>query len=85
MEGGCSGAEFCPRQSHPPAVPPSARLPPTCRRWLCSQAGKLERVSDLALPLNHSHVFVPVDLEAESLQGALRTAGFDWGQAALFS
>jgi methyltransferase (TIGR00027 family) len=50
-----------------------------------SQAWKLKRVSDLALPLNDSQVFVPVDFEAESLQHALRTAGFDWGQAALFS
>jgi len=50
-----------------------------------SQAWKLERVSALALPLNDSQVFVPVDFEAGSLQHALRTAGFDWGQAALFS
>ena len=50
-----------------------------------SQAWKLERVSDLALPLSDSQVFVPVDFEAESLQDALRTAGFDWDQRALFS
>src|SRR5436190_14788619 len=50
-----------------------------------SQAWKLERVSDLALPLNDSQVFVPVNFEAESLQDSLRTAGFDWGQPALFS
>jgi methyltransferase (TIGR00027 family) len=50
-----------------------------------SQAWKLERVSDLALPLSDSQVFVPVDFEAEPLQDALRTAGFDWGQPALFS
>jgi O-methyltransferase involved in polyketide biosynthesis len=30
-------------------------------------------------------VFVPVDFEAEPLQGALDTAGYDWGQPALFS
>jgi methyltransferase (TIGR00027 family) len=50
-----------------------------------SQAWKLERVSDLALPLSDSQVFVPVDFEAGSLQDALRTAGFDWDQRALFS
>jgi methyltransferase (TIGR00027 family) len=50
-----------------------------------SQAWKLERVSDLALPLSDSQVFVPVDFEAESPQDALRTAGFDWGAPALFS
>jgi methyltransferase (TIGR00027 family) len=30
-------------------------------------------------------VFVAVDFEAESLQHALATAGFDWGQPALFA
>jgi methyltransferase (TIGR00027 family) len=50
-----------------------------------SQAWKRERVSDLALPLSDSQVFVPADLEAGSLQDALRTAGFDWDQRALFS
>jgi methyltransferase (TIGR00027 family) len=50
-----------------------------------SQAWKLERVRDLALPLSDSQVFVPVDFEAEPLRDALRTAGFDWGQPALFS
>ena len=49
------------------------------------QAWKLKRVSDLALPRSDSQVFVPVNFEAESLQDALRTAGFDWGQPALFS
>jgi methyltransferase (TIGR00027 family) len=50
-----------------------------------SQAWKLERISDLALPLSDAQVFVPVDFEAEPLQDALRTAGFDWDQPALFS
>ena len=50
-----------------------------------SQAWKLERVGDLALPLSDSQVFVPVDFEAEPLRDALRAAGFDWGQQALFS
>ena len=50
-----------------------------------SQAWKLERVSDLALPLSDAQVFVPVDFEAEPLQDALRTAGFDWDQPTLFS
>ena len=50
-----------------------------------SQAWKLERVSGLALPLGDSQVFVPVDFETGSLQDALRAAGFDWGQRALFS
>jgi methyltransferase (TIGR00027 family) len=50
-----------------------------------SQAWKLERVSGLALPLDDSQVFVPVDFETGSLQDALRAAGFDWGQRALFS
>jgi methyltransferase (TIGR00027 family) len=49
-----------------------------------SQAWKLERVRDLALPLSDSQVFVPVDFEAEPLRDALRTAGFDWGRPALF-
>lgn len=50
-----------------------------------SQAWKLERVRDLALPLSDSQVFVPVDFEAESVRDALQAAGFDWGQPALFS
>ena len=50
-----------------------------------SQAWKLERVSDLGLPLSDAQVFVPVDFEAESLQDALRTAGFNWDQPTLFS
>ena len=50
-----------------------------------SRAWKLERARDLALPLSDSQVFVPVDFEVESVQAALRTAGFDWGQPALFS
>ena len=49
-----------------------------------SQAWKLERVRDLALPLIDSQVFVPVDFEAEPLRDALRTAGFDWGRPTLF-
>lgn len=50
-----------------------------------SQAWKLERVGDLGLPLSDSQVFVPVDFEAGPLRDALRAAGFDWGQPALFS
>ncbi len=50
-----------------------------------SQAWKLERVKDLALPLADSQVFVSVDFEAESLQDALGSAGFDWKQPAFFS
>jgi methyltransferase (TIGR00027 family) len=50
-----------------------------------SQAWKLGRVRDLALPLSGSQVFVPVDFEAEPLRDALGTAGFDWGQRAMFS
>ena len=50
-----------------------------------SQAWKLERVNGLALPLGDSQVFVPVDFESGSLQDALRAAGFDWDQPALFS
>ena len=50
-----------------------------------SQAWKLERVRDLALPLSDSQVFVPVDFEAEPVQDALGAAGFDWGRPALFS
>jgi len=50
-----------------------------------SQEWKLQRVRDLALPLNDSQVFVPVDFETEPLRDALHTAGFDWGQRALFS
>jgi methyltransferase (TIGR00027 family) len=50
-----------------------------------SQAWKRERVTNLALPLSDSQVFVPVDLEAGSLQAALGAAGFDWAQPAMFS
>jgi methyltransferase (TIGR00027 family) len=50
-----------------------------------SQAWKLERVTELALPLTDSHVLVPADLEAEALHEPLRRAGFDWGRPALFS
>jgi methyltransferase (TIGR00027 family) len=50
-----------------------------------SQAWKLGRVTELGLPLSDSQVFVPVDLEAEPLQQALRAAGFDWDQPTLFS
>ena len=50
-----------------------------------SQAWKLERVRDLALPLSGSQAFVPVDFEAEPVQDALGAAGFDWGQPAMFS
>ena len=42
-----------------------------------SQAWKLERVRDLALPLSDSQVFVPVDFESEPLRDALRAAGFN--------
>jgi methyltransferase (TIGR00027 family) len=50
-----------------------------------SQAWKLGRVRELALPVSDSQVFVPVDLEAGPFAGALRAAGFDWGRPALFS
>ena len=50
-----------------------------------SQAWKLERARDLALPLSGSQVFIPVDFETEPLQDALGAAGFDWGRPALFS
>jgi methyltransferase (TIGR00027 family) len=50
-----------------------------------SQAWKLERVSDLALPLGDAQVFVPADFETGSLRDALRASGFDWDQRALFS
>ncbi len=50
-----------------------------------SQAWKLERVMDLALPLSDSQVFVPVDLETEPFDKALSRAGFDWDQPAMFS
>ena len=50
-----------------------------------SQAWKLERVRDLGLPVSDSQVFVPADFEAEPVQDALGTAGFDWGQPTLFS
>ena len=50
-----------------------------------SQAWKLERVRGLGLPLGDSQVFVPADFETGSLHDALRAAGFDWDQPALFS
>ena len=45
----------------------------------------MERVGYLGLPLSDSQVFVPADFEAGPLRDALRAAGFDWGQPALFS
>jgi len=50
-----------------------------------SQAWKRDRITDLALPLSDSHVFVPVDFETDPLQHALDAAGFDWAQPAMFS
>lgn len=50
-----------------------------------SQAWKLGRVRDLALPLADSQVFVPVDFETEPVPDALSNAGFDWRQPTLFS
>ena len=50
-----------------------------------SQAWKLERVNELALPLSDAQIYVPADLEAESLDEALRAAGLDWGRPVLFS
>ena len=50
-----------------------------------SQAWKLERVRDLALPRCDAQVFVPADLETGTLRDALRRAGFDEGRPALFS
>ena len=50
-----------------------------------SQAWKLERVEDLALPRSNLQVFVPLDFEADRLEHALRRAGFDWSQPTLFS
>ncbi|WP_067713620.1 class I SAM-dependent methyltransferase [Nocardia yamanashiensis] len=49
-----------------------------------SQAWKIERVSELGLPLSASQVFVPVDFEAGTVQEALGAAGFDWAQPAMF-
>ena len=40
---------------------------------------------DLALPVSEAHAFVPVDLENESLESGLDTAGFDWSQPTLFA
>lgn len=49
-----------------------------------SQAWKLERVTELGLPLSDSQVFVPADFEAGPVQDALGPAGFDWSQPAMF-
>ncbi|MFI5915088.1 class I SAM-dependent methyltransferase [Dactylosporangium sp. NPDC051541] len=50
-----------------------------------SQAWKRQRITDLSLPPNDAHVFVPVDFEAEDLRAALPAAGFDWSRRTLFS
>jgi methyltransferase (TIGR00027 family) len=50
-----------------------------------SQAWKIQRVDELGLPRNASQVFVPVDLEVQSLQDGLSAAGLDWAQRTLFS
>jgi methyltransferase (TIGR00027 family) len=50
-----------------------------------SQAWKLQRVQELALPLSDSQVFVPVDFDTDSLGDALRTAGLNWGRPTMFS
>jgi methyltransferase (TIGR00027 family) len=50
-----------------------------------SQAWKLQRVDELALPRHRDHVFVPLDFEAASLREGLEEAGFAWDQPAMFS
>jgi methyltransferase (TIGR00027 family) len=50
-----------------------------------SQSWKLQRVSDLALPLGEAHTFIPVDFENESLESGLDKAGFDWKRPTLFA
>jgi len=50
-----------------------------------SQAWKLDRVNELALPRHENHVFVPIDFEVASLRDGLIGAGFAWDQPALFS
>ena len=50
-----------------------------------TQAWKLERVADLALPQNDAHVYVPIDFETESLRHGLNGAGFDLTKRTMFS
>ncbi|MEU6748481.1 class I SAM-dependent methyltransferase [Spirillospora sp. NPDC046719] len=49
-----------------------------------SQAWKLQRVTELGLPLSDSQVFVPVDFEAQPVRDVLGAAGFDWARPAMF-
>jgi methyltransferase (TIGR00027 family) len=50
-----------------------------------SQAWKLQRVADLALPMYETHVFVPIDFEVASLREGLTRGGFDWDRVTMFS
>jgi methyltransferase (TIGR00027 family) len=50
-----------------------------------SQAWKLQRAKELALPIIDSHTFVSVDFEVESLHDRLKEAGLDWTAPTMFS
>lgn len=50
-----------------------------------SQALKLERIVELALPRHVNHIFAPVDFENETLRAGLGRAGLDWLQPTFFS
>jgi methyltransferase (TIGR00027 family) len=50
-----------------------------------SQSWKLDRITELDLPVQDGHVFAPVDFETEPLRDGLTRAGLDWSQPAFFS
>jgi methyltransferase (TIGR00027 family) len=50
-----------------------------------SQAWKLQRVADLALPRHANHRFVPIDFERASLREGLEAVGFDWDRSTMLS
>ena len=50
-----------------------------------SQGWTRQRVIDLGLPVGSRHLFVPVDIERESIREGLDRLGFDWTQPTFFS
>ena len=50
-----------------------------------TQAWKVQRADELALPRNDGHVFAAVDFETQTLGGGLAAAGFDPGLPTFFS
>jgi methyltransferase (TIGR00027 family) len=50
-----------------------------------TQAWKRARIRELGLPIQHGHVFTPIDFETETLRRGLERAGFDWSQPTFLS